>query len=130
MRGDSDETFFNYEYYEAKSKILFCYGKDKMPNAFIGTRFNKHFLEIMITLMNVIMTSFRFFFPSTTDRKDEFNQYLNNISLSRIDWSYDGFQTFKPNYYDFSPADLHLKGEERKKIVQTMYNFLKHIIEL
>ena len=120
MRGDSDEKFFIYEYYEAKSNILFCYEKDKMPNAFISTRFIKHFLEIMITLMNVIMTSFRFFFPSTTDRKDEFNQYLNNISLSRIDWSYDGFQTFKPNYYDFSPTDLHLKCEERKKIVQTM----------
>ena len=130
LRRDSDKTLFNYGYSEAKCKLLLCSAKVKMSNAFIGACSNKQFSEISNERNGDKFPKIFFFLPNTTDRKEVVNQYLNNVSLSPIDWRYDDFKKFSPNDYEFNSADLLLKGEERRKAVPTRYNVFKHIIEL
>ena len=47
LRGDEDEVFFSYGYDKIKSKVLYCYSKQQIPDAFISTSFKKHVNEIM-----------------------------------------------------------------------------------
>ena len=47
LRGDDEEVFLSYGYDAAKAKVLYTSSKQKIPNAFSATCFNKHFSEIM-----------------------------------------------------------------------------------
>ena len=43
LRGDEQEIFFSYVFDKSKSKVLFSYSKQQIPDLFISTSFKKHF---------------------------------------------------------------------------------------
>ena len=47
LRGDVDETFLSYGFNKIKSKVLYSFLKQQIPNAFVSVAFKKHFDEIM-----------------------------------------------------------------------------------
>ena len=47
LRGDREEVFLSYGFDTQKSKVLYAASKEKIPNAFSATCFNKHYSEIM-----------------------------------------------------------------------------------
>ena len=47
LRGDEQELFLSYGYDKSKSKVLYSYSKQQIPDAFVSTSFKKHFNEIM-----------------------------------------------------------------------------------
>ena len=87
---DDEECFFSYRYSEKKSLVLYLVAKEKIPNAFISTCFEKHFLEIMNERQrNKVFSGIFFYLPSITDRKTKINQHWDNINLIPIDSSLD-----------------------------------------
>ena len=42
LRGDKGEVFFSYGFDSAKSKVLYSYSKNKIPDAFVSTAFKQH----------------------------------------------------------------------------------------
>ena len=63
------------------------------------------------------------FLPSTLDRKEELNQYSNNLNLHLVDVSYDQLKKYNDNI-DFNPADLD-NSSERNKTKKVFYSFMK-----
>ena len=88
LRGDEDEIFFSYGYDKSKSKLLYSYSKQQIPDAFISTSFKKHFHEIINEKRD------ENFLPSISDRKESINQWKNNVSLVPIDYTIEFIQSF------------------------------------
>ena len=44
LRGDEDEVFFSYGYNKIKSKVLYCYSKQQIPDTFISRHHSKNIL--------------------------------------------------------------------------------------
>ena len=88
LRGDDQEIFFSYGFDKSKSKVLFSYSKQQIPDAFISTSFKKHFNEIMNEIRNEDSSSLFYFLPSISDRKETINQWKNNPSLVPIEFYY------------------------------------------
>ena len=90
LRGDDEECFFSYRYSEKKSLVLHLVDKEKIPNVFISTCFEKHFPEIMNERQhNDVFSGIFFYLPSITDRKNKINQHWENVNLNPIDSSLD-----------------------------------------
>ena len=76
LRGDEHEIFFSYGYEKSKSKVLYSYSKQQIPDAFISTSFKKHFNEIINEKKDDENSSSLFYFlPSISDRKESINQW-------------------------------------------------------
>ena len=106
LRGDEDEIFFSYGYNKSKSKILYSYSKQQIPDAFISTSFKKHFSEIMNEKRDENSSSLFYYLPSITDRKETINQWKNNPSLVPIDLTIDFIESFSQNQQDKFKPDL------------------------
>ena len=94
LKGDEDEIFFSYGNNKSKSKVLYSYSKQQIPDAFVSTYFKKHFSEIMNEKRDENSSSLFYFLPSITDRKETINQWKNNPSLVPIDLTIDFIQSF------------------------------------
>ena len=94
LRGDKDEIFFSYGYEKSKSKILYSYSKQQIPDAFLSTSFKKYFNEIMNEKRDENSSSLFYFLPSITDRKETINQWKNNTSLTSIGLTIDFIESF------------------------------------
>ena len=83
--GSPLEVFLKYGYDKEKLKLLHSHYRRKTPNSFSGTIFNCH--RSMIESGEVVseMSNIFFFLRSITDRSEEINKYLNNVSISPID---------------------------------------------
>ena len=58
-----------------------------------------------------------FYLPSTTDRSESINQYMDHVSLHPIDCPYESFRHTKTGD-DFVPQDLESRDlEKRNKAV-------------
>ena len=126
LRGDSDETFLSYGFDKTRSKTLFSYSKQQIPNAFVSVAFKKHFEQIMSGDRDESSTLF-YFLPSLSDRKEEINQYLNNVSLTPVDLTVDFIEQFSENVA-FKPDLLSSSDEkERKPQVEILYGLFKHM---
>ena len=126
LRGDSDETFLSYGFDKTRSKTLFSYSKQQIPNAFVSVAFKKHFEQIMSGNRDESSTLF-YFLPSLSDRKEEINQYLNNVSLTPVDLTVDFIEQFSENVA-FKPDLLSSSDEkERKPQVEILYGLFKHM---
>ena len=88
LRGDPDETFLSYGFDKVKSKLLYSFSKQQIPNAFVSVAFKKHFEQIMSDDRDETSSLF-YFLPSVSDRKEEINQHKNNVSLSPVDITVD-----------------------------------------
>ena len=126
LRGDSDETFLSYGFDKTRSKTLFSYSKQQIPNAFVSVAFKKHFEQIMSGNRDESSTLF-YFLPSLSDRKEEINQYLNNVSLTPVDLTVDFIEQFSENVA-FKPDLLSSSDEkERKPQIEILYGLFKHM---
>ena len=95
LRGDPEEVFFSYGYDAAKAKVLYPVSKEKIPDAFSATCFNKHFPEIMNERREKENHSTLFYYlPSITDRKESINQWRDNVNLTSIDFSIEFIESF------------------------------------
>ena len=127
LRGDDDETFLSYGFDKIKSKLLYSFSKQQIPNAFVSVAFKNHFEEIMNGDRSESSSLF-YFLPSVSDRKEEINQHKNNVSLSPIDITTDFIESFSVEKVSFKP-DLLSSSDEKEKKPQTemLYGLFKHI---
>ena len=84
LRGNANENFHSYGSDKQNSKILFCTTKQSLPNIFQCTAFKKHSAFLMSQNQENLNI-----FASTLDRKDDIQQYNNNVNLHPVDVSYE-----------------------------------------
>ena len=131
LRGDQEEIFFSYGYDKNKSKILYSYSKQQIPDAFISTAFKKHFNEIMNEKRDENSSTLFYFLPSISDRKEAINQWKNNPSLVSIDFNIDFIESFSKQQEKFRPdllnsIDSNLRGPQ----VDMLRNVFNHIAQV
>ena len=107
LRGDEQELFLSYGFDKSKSKVLYSYSKQQIPDAFVSTSYKKHFNEIMNEKRNEDASSLFYFLPSISDRKESINQWKNNPSLVPIDFTIDFIQSFSTQSEKFRPDLLN-----------------------
>ena len=128
LRGDADETFLSYGFDKIKSKLLYSFSKQQIPNAFVSVAFKKHFQEIMSESRNESSSLLFYFLPSISDRKQEINQHKNNVSLNPIDITTDFIESFSAEKVSFKPDLLDSSDEkERKPQTEMLYGLFNHI---
>ena len=127
LRGDVEETFLSYGFDKIKSKLLYSFSKQQIPNAFVSVAFKKHFEQIMSGDRNESSSLF-YFLPSVSDRKEEINQHKNNVSLSPVDITVDFIESFSVEKISFKPDLLDSSDEkERKPQTEMLYGLFKHM---
>ena len=128
LRGDPDETFLSYGFDKIKSKLLYSFSKQQIPNAFVSVAFKKHFEQIMSGDDRDETSSLFYFLPSVSDRKEDINQHKNNVSLSPVDITVDFIESFSVEKVSFRPDLLDSSDEkERKPQTEMLYGLFKHI---
>ena len=131
LRGDSDETFLSYGFDKMKSKLLYSFSKQQIPDAFVSVAFKKHFDEIMNEKRDDSSSSLFYFLPSVSDRKEEINQHKNNVSLFPIDITSDFIESFSAEKVSFRPDLLNTSDEkERKPQIEMLYGLFNHIAKV
>ena len=131
LRGDSDETFLSYGFDKMKSKLLYSFSKQQIPDAFVSLAFKKHFGEIMNEKRDDSSSSLFYFLPSVSDRKEEINQHKNNVSLFPIDITLDFIESFSAEKVSFRPDLLNTSDEkERKPQIEMLYGLFNHIAKV
>ena len=130
LRGD-DQEIFSYGFDKSKSKVLFSYSKQQIPDAFISTSFKKHFNEIMNEKRNENSPSLFYFLPSISDRKETINQWKNNPSLVPIDFTIDFIESFSIQNEKFHPDLLNSTDNKvREPQVEMLYGVFKHMAQV
>ena len=94
VRGASDEIFFNYGYDSNKSKIIYSHYRRKISTSFLGSIFNLHQSIIENGEVENNYSNLYYFLPSITDRSEEINKYLNNVSVTPTDISQNQLNTW------------------------------------
>ena len=131
LRGDADETFLSYGFIKTKSKVLYSFSKQQIPNAFVSVAFKKHFDEIMNENKSDIKSSLFYYLPSVSDRKEVINQHKNNVSLFPVNVTLELIESFSSEGVLFKPDLLNSsKEEERKPQTEMLYGLFKHIAKL
>ena len=69
-----------------------------------------------------------FFLPAITDRSEEINLYLNNVSIFPIDVSQEQLDTWSGT--KFHPSKFDLFGLEKNTMSNVVVKCLKHINEI
>ena len=131
LRGDEHEIFLSYGFDKNKSKILYSFSKQQIPDAFISTSFKKHFNEIMNEKRNEESSSLFFFLPSVSDRKETINQWKNNPCLTPIDFNIDFIESFSSQNEKFQPNLLNSDDNKlRDPQVEMLYGLFKHMAQI
>ena len=73
LRGDDDEVFFSYGYDKSKSKVLYSFAKQQIPDTFISTSSKKHFHGVMNEKKDEKYYRMFYYLPPISDRKEEIN---------------------------------------------------------
>ena len=116
IRGDADEFFFSYGYSKTKSKVLYSYMKQQIPDTFIATGFNKHFKEVVNEKRDETSSEMFYYLPSISDRKEEINQYKSNVSLTPIDVTLDFINSFSTDKnFKFRPDLLNSPSDDQRE---------------
>ena len=110
--------------------------KQPLSNIFQGTAFKKHVLFLIESKGTECSSKLFFFLPSTTDRKEKINRWVNNVNLHPINCLYDDFKNYAPQSFEIQKKgiqsqdlDFHIqavKSETRECIL----NFMRHAAEL
>ena len=131
LRGDADETFLSYGFDKLKSKLLYSFSKQQIPNAFVSVAFKNHFDKIMNGDRSESSSSLFYFLPSVSDRKEEINQHKNNVSLFPIDITLDFIESFSVEKVSFKPDLLNSSDEkERKPQTEMLYRLFNHMVKV
>ena len=70
-----------------------------------------------------------YFLPSITDRSEEINKYLNNVSVTPIDITQDQLNT-STNSKDVNPAELDLFGVNKKITANSVIKSLNYMNDI
>ena len=129
LRGDDDEVFFSYGFNKNKSKVLYSYSKQQIPDTFVTTSFKKHFQEVVNEKKDEKFSKMFYYLPSISDRKEEINQYKDNVSLTPMDVSLDFISSFSDEKsLVFQPQLLNCKDKKiREPIVKVCRALFRHI---
>ena len=129
MREGKEQVFFSYGFDSAKSKVLYSYSKNKIPDAFFSTTFKKHYSEIRNEKRDNQDSSLLFFFlPSITDRKESINQWLGHVNLVPIDLTIGFIESYSSKKEKFKPHLLNSTDpKERALQVETLLSVFKHM---
>ena len=129
LRRDDEEVFFSYGYDKSKSKVLYSYSKEQIPNAFISTSFKRHFNEIVNEKKDEVSSNLFYYLPSISDREESINQWKNNPSLSPVDFTLDFIESFSLQQNEkFQPHLLDSTDQKiRKPQTQILYGLFKHM---
>ena len=92
--GAPDEIFFHYGYDSNKSKIIYSHYRRKISSSFSGNIFNLHQSIIENGEVENNYSNLYYFLPSITDRSEEINKYLNNVSVTPVDISQNQLNTW------------------------------------
>ena len=125
LRRAPEEIVFNYGYDQNKSKILYSHYRRKIPSSFSGTIFNRHQNMIENGEVENNYSNLYYFLPSITDRSEEINKYLNNVSVTRTDISQNQLNTWVET--DFNPAELDLFGMNKTVMSNAVVKCLKYM---
>ena len=95
-----------------------------MPNIFQCTAFKKHTGYLLSENQEKSEFSKLFMYlPSFLDRKEDIQQYNENVYLHPIDVSYEQLKA-QNGYQDFDPSQLD-GSSLRKTLIPFFYNFMK-----
>ena len=102
---------FDYGFSKENSKILYSTQKIKIPNSSSATIFNRHRIQYKVgALLDTDFSKTFFFLPSTTDRIEIINKYVNSVNLMPVDIDPIEFgEDFDPSTLDFGNADREKK---------------------
>ena len=110
--------------------------KQPLSNIFQGSAFKKHVPFLIESKETECSSKLFFFLPSTMDRKEKINRWVNNINLHPINCLYDDFKNYAPQSFEIQKKgiqsqdlDFHIqavKSETRECIL----NFMRHAAEL
>ena len=131
LRVDKEEVFFSYGFDTAKSKVLYSYSKNKIPDAFFSTAFKKHYSEIRNEKRdNKDSSSLFFFLPSIAERKESINQWLGHVNLVPIDLTIDFIESYSSKKQKFKPHLLNSTDpKERPPQVEMLVGVFKHMAQ-
>ena len=130
LRGDKGEVFFSYGFDSAKSKVLYSYSKNKIPDAFVSTAFKKHSEIRNEKRDNEDSSSLFFFLPSITDRKESINQWIGHVNLIPIDLTIEFIEGFSSKKEKFKPNLLNSADpKERTPQVEMLLGVFKHVTQ-
>ena len=124
LRGDKNENFYSYGFDKEKSKLLFCVNRQPMPSIFQCTVFKKHTSYLLSENQERSTFSKMFMYlPSTLDRKEDIQQYNDNVHLHLINVGYEQLKVQNVNQ-DFDPSQLD-DSSLRKNLTPIFDNFMK-----
>ena len=132
LRGYEDECFYTYGFDPKKSSLLYCYSKQLMPNVFKGTASNCHDLLNVVEKKSTLSDIF-FYLASITDRKEDINQYKDQVALVPITFTLEDFNKFTPcEDYQFNPTDLDVEiGNEKAALAsKTVEKWFHHAAKM
>ena len=119
VRGSPEEVIFNYGFDKEKSKILYSTYERRTPSSFSGTAFNRHESMIESGEVQGDFSNIYFFLPAITNRSEDINHYLNNVSISPIDITQSQLNDRAGTKFD--PSKLDMFG------LQKVVKCLKHM---
>ena len=104
------------------------YYKRRIPNSFCGTIFNRHRIQIKSGEIDGDSSKIYFFLPAISEKLEEINQYLNNVSISLIDISQEQLNTWAGTTFD--PSKLNLFSLEKNTVSDSVVKCLKYINDM
>ena len=120
--------FFNYGYVKEKYKVLYSHYKGRIPNAFCGTMFKRHRVTVESGELESDRCCLFFFCSSVTNRNEEINQHLKNVSITPIyvelkklnEWAGNG---------QFDPSHLVFLSVKKEVSTAAVVKGLEHICQ-
>ena len=131
LGGDERELFLFYGFDTEKASVVFIF-EAKMPDPFISPSFKKQYSEIMNERREKEHFSMLLYYlPSITDRKEDINQYRNNVNLSLVDCSISFIESFSKNKEKFDPSLLNSTVQDlRKPQVEMLYGVFRQMADI
>ena len=115
--NDQQEQLFDYGYTKENSTILYSVQKNKIPNLFKTTIFNKHKIQYEAGAFTTDMSDTFFFSPSTVDRVEKINRHMGSVNLRLFDIQKSDFGE------EFNPATLDLmRPVGRESVLKVLKN--------
>ena len=91
-------------YDKEKSALSYSFCRERIPNAVTTTCFKKDLQKILYEQRNNEEFSNLFYYlPSTTDRKEDINQFRGNVNLNPVDCSLEFLNSFSNIGVKFQP---------------------------
>ena len=128
VKGSPEEVSFNYGYHKDKSKVLYSHLRRRIPKSFSGTIFNRHRAMIETGENDSEFSGIYFFLPSITDRSEDINKYLKNVSISPNDITQKQFNDWAG--CEFNPAKLDLFGADKTIMSAAVTQCVRHINDI